>query len=172
MQHIIDQPLKARADDPARGRRLLRALAGCVALVVLMTGCGDVDYGPPKTLHWDLSRSHTMDDVDWTKRSRDSIEVRPIASLTIELSDGRQIHETEAVTRVDVVREGKQLAELGIYTEAANVDDAPTSARCAGASSTSSTPSRSRSGIRRAASGTVWSPPTSAPSAGTTTRKC
>jgi hypothetical protein len=102
----------------------MRALAGCVALALLMTGCGSPDYGPAKTLDWDLATSHTMNDVDWPDPSAEFVELRPIASLTIALSDGRQVNETSAIRRIDIERIKQQVTELDIFAEPATVDEA------------------------------------------------
>jgi hypothetical protein len=101
----------------------MRARAGVVALALLLAGCG-ADSGEPMKIDWDLSRSHTMNDVAWPDPSADSIELRPIASARIRFSDDREINETSAIRRVAVDREGQQIAELAIYSTPATVEDA------------------------------------------------
>lgn len=101
----------------------MRALATCVALVLLMTGCG-VDYGPPKTVGWDLSASHTMLDVMWSDPSTDAIELRPIKVLRIALSGGRRVSEDSVIKRVTLFREDEQITELQIYSHPATVAEA------------------------------------------------
>jgi len=101
----------------------MRARAGVVALGLLLAGCG-ADSGEPMKIDWDLSRSHTMQDVAWPDPSTDSIELGPIASARIRFSDDREVDETSAIRRVAVDREGQRIAELAIYTTPATVADA------------------------------------------------
>lgn len=63
-----------------------------------------------------------MQDAIGAHPSLDSIELRPIASVKIALSDARQVGETSAFERVELVREDEPISELEIYAEPPTVD--------------------------------------------------
>jgi hypothetical protein len=101
----------------------MRGLAGAVALLLLVAGCGS-DGGTPMTIDWDLSRSHTMQDVDWSDPSISSIEPRPLKSVRIRFSGGRELSETGGMKKLSLSREDDQLTELALFSQNATVDDA------------------------------------------------
>jgi len=101
----------------------MRGLACAVAVVLLLAGCGS-DEGTPMKLDWELSKSHTMQDVDWPDASTNAIELRPIASVRIGISGGRELHETGGIRRVAVDRHGERISDVALYSEPATVGDA------------------------------------------------
>ena len=40
-------------------------------------------------IDWNLSRSHTVDDVDWPKPGQSAVEISPVEQVRIELPEGR-----------------------------------------------------------------------------------
>ena len=79
----------------------MRALLVCVVLGLLLAGCSTYhadDGGDPTRIDWDLSRSHTMDDVHWPRSEPviDKADLRPVRSLRIRFPDGRRLTETVA----------------------------------------------------------------------------
>ncbi len=101
----------------------MRALACAVAFVLFLAGCGSDDRTAMK-LDWDLSQSHTMRDVDWPDPSIDATELRPIASVRIRFSGGRELHETGAIRRVAIDRESERVSDVSLFSKPATVDDA------------------------------------------------
>jgi uncharacterized protein YcfL len=66
------------------------ALVACVLLA--LTGCGGSDTASgddEAMIDWDLSQSHTMDDVDWPKPDLSAVEISPVEEVRIALPDGR-----------------------------------------------------------------------------------
>jgi hypothetical protein len=64
-------------------------LAACLTLA--LTGCGgSEDSGEDEAMiDWDLSSSHTVDDVDWPKPGQSAVEISPVESVRIALPEGR-----------------------------------------------------------------------------------
>jgi hypothetical protein len=88
------------------------ALAACVALAVA-TGCGGSEpaAGERTMIDWDLSRSHTIDDVEWPKPDLSAVEISPVGTVKIRLpegksfaSDGEVVHDLTLDRRDHVVR--------------------------------------------------------------------
>ncbi|HUC20734.1 MAG TPA: hypothetical protein VMR98_04535 [Candidatus Polarisedimenticolaceae bacterium] len=84
---------------------------------------------PPHSINWDLSRSHTMQDVSWPDPSTSAMELRPIESVRIKFSDSRELHETSGIRRLAIDRGFKvynqenQISDLAVYSEPLTVDD-------------------------------------------------
>jgi hypothetical protein len=88
------------------------ALAGC--LLLALTGCGGSDTASgddEAMIDWDLSRSHTMGDVDWPNPDLSAVEISPVEEVRIELpvgrsfsSDGETVHDITLDRRDRVVR--------------------------------------------------------------------
>jgi hypothetical protein len=71
-------------------RRLsLSALLACAVLAPV--GCSDSEpaSGDDTVIDWNLSRSHTIDDVEWPKPDLSAVEISPVGSVRIELPEGR-----------------------------------------------------------------------------------
>jgi hypothetical protein len=91
--------------------RRASALAAC--LLLALTGCGGSESaaGDEDMIDWDLSQSHTMDDVDWPKPDLSAVEISPVERVRIELpggrsfeSDGDVVHDITLDRRDRVVR--------------------------------------------------------------------
>ena len=69
--------------------RRTSALAAC--LLLALTGCGGSESaeGDEAMIDWDLSQSHTMDDVDWPKADLSAVEISPVEQVRIALPEGR-----------------------------------------------------------------------------------
>jgi hypothetical protein len=65
------------------------ALVACALLAPV--GCDDSEpaSGDDTVIDWNLSRSHTVDDVDWPKPELSAVEISPVGSVRIELPEGR-----------------------------------------------------------------------------------
>jgi hypothetical protein len=71
-------------------RRLsVSALLACAVLAPV--GCNDSEpaSGDDTVIDWNLSRSHTVDDVDWPKPDLSAVEISPVGSVRIQLPEGR-----------------------------------------------------------------------------------
>jgi|GEM_PF-6111619 len=101
----------------------MRALAAVAAGLLLVAGCGS-DDGTPMKIDWDLSKSHTMQDVDWPDPSISSIEPRPLDSVRIRFSGGRELHETSGMKKLALDRVGETVTELGLHSANLTADDA------------------------------------------------
>jgi hypothetical protein len=77
---------------------LASVLAAC--LLIALTGCGDSgaasDDGA-EMIDWDLSSSHTVEDVDWPKPELSAVEISPVGAVRIELPEGRTFAAEEGV---------------------------------------------------------------------------
>jgi hypothetical protein len=64
-------------------------LAACLTLA--LTGCGGSEASgeDEAMIDWDLSSSHTVDDVDWPKPGQSAVEISPVESVRIALPEGR-----------------------------------------------------------------------------------
>jgi hypothetical protein len=73
-------------------------LAAC--LLLALTGCGDSGAASDdggEMIDWDLSSSHTVEDVDWPKPDLSAVEISPVGSVRIALPDGRTFTAEEGV---------------------------------------------------------------------------
>jgi hypothetical protein len=71
-------------------RRLsVSALLACAVLAPV--GCNDSEpaSGEDTVIDWNLSRSHTVEDVDWPKPDLSAVEISPVGSVRIQLPEGR-----------------------------------------------------------------------------------
>jgi hypothetical protein len=91
--------------------RRTSALVAC--LLLALTGCGGSEQaeGDEAVIDWDLSRSHTVGDVDWPKPDLSAVEISPVDEVRIELpegrsfrSDGEVVHDITLDRRDRVVR--------------------------------------------------------------------
>jgi hypothetical protein len=91
--------------------RRTSALVAC--LLLALTGCGGSEQaeGDEAVIDWDLSRSHTVGDVDWPKPDLSAVEISPVDEVRIELpeersfkSDGEGVHDITLDRRDRVVR--------------------------------------------------------------------
>jgi hypothetical protein len=100
----------------------MRALAICILMGLLSAGCGR-ESGPPMTLDWDLSASHTIDDVAWPDASLTAHEWRP-ASVRIRFSGNRMVDEDGTIRRLAGVREGNGVTDIRLYSHPLTAEDA------------------------------------------------
>jgi hypothetical protein len=100
----------------------MRALLACVVLGLLLAGCSTYhadDGGDPRRIDWDLSRSHTMDDVHWPRSEPviDKADLRPVRSLRIRFPDGRRLTESAGINHVELFRDARQVTEIAIHSQ-------------------------------------------------------
>jgi hypothetical protein len=71
--------------------RLLRisALVACAVLAPVACNDSEPASGDENVIDWNLSRSHTIDDVEWPKPDLSAVEISPVGSVRIQLPDGR-----------------------------------------------------------------------------------
>jgi hypothetical protein len=68
-----------------------RATVLVACLMLTLTGCGGSESasGDEAVIDWDLSTSHTVDDVDWPKPELSAVEISPVEEVRIELPEGK-----------------------------------------------------------------------------------
>jgi hypothetical protein len=67
----------------------LSAFAACLLLALAGCGGSGTASGDEAMIDWDLSRSHTVDDVEWPNPNLSAVEISPVDSVRIELPEGR-----------------------------------------------------------------------------------
>lgn len=84
----------------------------CCVLAAAAVGCGGGEKGAdrPMKIDWDLSKSHTTEDVSWPRPEQSAVELGPIGSVRITLPGGRTVGEEDGVVRdIALDRRGDQL---------------------------------------------------------------
>jgi hypothetical protein len=93
--------------------RLLRisALVACAVLAPVACNDSEPASGDENVIDWNLSRSHTIDDVEWPKPDLSAVEISPVGSVRIQLpegrsftSDGEVVHDITLDRRDRIVR--------------------------------------------------------------------
>jgi hypothetical protein len=115
-------------------RVLLCAIA--TLLLVVLAACGGEEEQPVR-IDWNLSREHTLDQVDWPEDRLDRVEaqIEPVASVRMELPGdevfemGEEAHDVILYRRNSVSRPlpgaaGRVIEKIEVYTEPLTVDDA------------------------------------------------
>jgi hypothetical protein len=71
-------------------RRLTAVL--CCAILAAVAGCGDDDSSSSEgmTIDWDLSTSHTIEDVRWPRDDLSAVVLDPVKRVSIRLPEGRR----------------------------------------------------------------------------------
>jgi hypothetical protein len=67
----------------------LSALVACLALALAGCDGSEPASGDGTMIDWDLSRSHTVDDVEWPKPDLSAVEISPVGLVRIRLPEGR-----------------------------------------------------------------------------------
>jgi hypothetical protein len=101
----------------------------CCALLAC-AGCGDGDgdsgdgdTGDSAMIDWDLSGSHTTDDVDWPRGDLSAVVLDPVESVSIRLPKGRRFEgDGEVVHDVSLERRGDsvQTVQVDSYPRASD----------------------------------------------------
>jgi hypothetical protein len=76
----------------------ISVLAAC--LLLALSGCGGSDTASgdeDAMIDWNLSSSHTVDDVDWPKPDLSAVEISPVESVRIQLPEGRSFEAEDGV---------------------------------------------------------------------------
>jgi hypothetical protein len=105
--------------------RRTSALVAC--LLLALTGCGGSESaeGDEAMIDWDLSQSHTMDDVDWPKPDLSAVEISPVEQVRIELPEGRSFEsDGDTVHDITLDRRGRAVRNLQIDSHARSAADA------------------------------------------------
>jgi hypothetical protein len=67
-------------------------------------------------IDWNLSSSHTVDDVDWPKPDLSAVEISPVDSVRIELPEGRAFDAEEGVVH-DVTLDRRERVVRGVQID-------------------------------------------------------
>ena len=95
--------------------RRTSALVAC--LLLALTGCGGSESaeGDEAMIDWNLSQSHTMDDVDWPKPDLSAVEISPVEQVRIELPQGRSFEsDGDTVHDITLDRRGRTVRNVQI----------------------------------------------------------
>ena len=105
-----------------------KRLFAFVAALFLCGGCMNDD---PMTVDWDLSSSHTLDDVDWPADQRDSTATafEDLSGATIELPGGERFEAGEEVEAILLERDGPNVTLAQINFEKQSLEGARDRAR-------------------------------------------
>lgn len=94
------------------------AIALAAVALLALGGCGD-DGGSTKSksdvtmIDWDLTKSHTIHDVDWPKPDLDAVSVKPRGEVRIRLPGGRTFEAAPGVIHeIFLRRDGDTLKDV------------------------------------------------------------
>jgi hypothetical protein len=95
--------------------------ASLLAAALLLSACGGRagGQGNPVTIDWDLSGSHTVDDVDWPRPDLSAVQLTPVESVRIRFPGSKIFQAGEEVHDVTVGRE--LVSEDGMSDQVANI---------------------------------------------------
>jgi hypothetical protein len=89
----------------------LAPLLLCATLAAAGCGGSESESSEGTLIDWDVSTSHTTDDVDWPKPDLSAVEISPVESVRIRLPAGRRfaggrelVHDVTLDRRGDLVR--------------------------------------------------------------------
>lgn len=105
--------------------RLTAAL--CCAMLAVAAGCGDDDSasGDGMTIDWDLSASHTVEDVKWPRDDLSAVVLDPVESVSIRLPEGRRFTgDGDLVHDVSLERRGREVQTVQIDSHPRPEDEA------------------------------------------------
>jgi hypothetical protein len=99
----------------------------CCAMLAAVPGCGDDDSssdGGGMTIDWDLSASHTIEDVNWPRDDLSAVVLDPVDSVSIRLPEGRRFEgDGELVHDVSLERRGRTVQTVQIDSHPTPDDD-------------------------------------------------
>ena len=108
---------------------MLRTIALVACLVPVLSACGgsnsDAEAGDEAVIDWNLSQSHTVDDVDWPKPDQSAVEISPVEEVRIELPEGRSFDsDGEVVHDVTLDRRERIVRNVQIDSHPRSAEDA------------------------------------------------
>jgi hypothetical protein len=106
-------------------RRLKAVL--CCAVLAAMAACGDDESTSAEgmTIDWDLSTSHTMEDVNWPREDLTAVVLEPVERVSIRLPDDRRFTgDGDLVHDVSLERRGRTVQTVQIDSHPRPADDA------------------------------------------------
>ena len=107
---------------PIRAATDRRALAALLLAALTLGACG-TQAEEASVIDWDLSRSHTVEDVGWpTETSAASIE--PVDSVRIRLPGGRVVQAGDEVHDVTMDRSGDLVSSIKVDFDPLGTEDA------------------------------------------------
>jgi hypothetical protein len=105
--------------------RRTSALVACLLLAVTACGGSESAEGDEAMIDWDLSQSHTMDDVDWPKPDLSAVEISPIEQVRIDLPGGRSFEsDGDTVHDITLDRRGRTVRNVQIDSQPLSASDA------------------------------------------------
>jgi hypothetical protein len=104
----------------------LRLLAAC--LVLAAAGCGGEEASSGDegaVIDWDLSGSHTVEDVDWPRPELTAVEIKPTGELSIRLPEDKSLNVPDGVVHdVSMDRRGDTVREILVDSHPRSREDA------------------------------------------------
>jgi hypothetical protein len=107
-------------------RRLsISALVACAALAPVACNDSEPASGDQTVIDWNLSRTHTVDDVEWPKPDLSAVEISPVGSVRIQLPEGRSFtSDGEVVHDITLDRRDRTVRGVQIDSHARSEEDA------------------------------------------------
>ncbi len=104
-----------------------RTTAFVAGLLLALAGCGGSEPASDEgtVIDWDLSRSHTVGDVDWPKPDLSALEIAPVDEVRIELPEGRSFEsDGEVVHDITLDRRDRIVRNVQIDSHPRSATDA------------------------------------------------
>jgi hypothetical protein len=105
--------------------RALTPLLMCVMLLPAACGGAESESSEGTMIDWDLTRSHTIEDVDWPKPDLTAVELSPVSSVSVRLPEGKRFSgDGELVHDVTMDRRDQLVRNIQIDSHPRTREDA------------------------------------------------
>jgi hypothetical protein len=101
----------------------------CCATIVVAAGCGgdDSPSNEGMSIDWNLSASHTIEDVEWPRDDLSAVVLHPVERVSIRLPEGRRFTgDGDLVHDVSLERDGRTVQTVQIDSHPRPDEDAYT----------------------------------------------
>jgi hypothetical protein len=95
-----------------------------IVAALLLGGCGGGGDDEATMIDWNLSKSHTTQDVDWPKPGQSAVQIESPESVHIRLPGDHEFSANGDVGAVGLERRGDDLTTVQVDTEPLTAEDA------------------------------------------------